>query len=203
MKTFAIILLLASSAHSQQFGDDNQAKDWLPIPDDYVWPTAVDKEPDFNPKSKKLDELEITQRKAIEDNWPDGETPERVEITEVDLNGDGRSEVFVCIPIYSGTGGTFYEILSMKDGKTYVSIGGIQGWGFKFLVRKNGWFQVEGMSRGGGGNYTRYLMTFVGEGYEITRNEGHDFNTGKVTIRETKAEQAGTGLPATRPELKP
>jgi hypothetical protein len=45
------------------------------------------------------------------------------------------------------------------------------------------------MSRGGGGNYTRYLMAFTGEEYKITRNEGHDFNAGKVTIRETKAEQ--------------
>ena len=202
MKTFAIILLLAASAQSQQFGDDNQAGDWLPIPDGYVWPAAADKAPDYNPKFKKLDELEGTRRKGIEDNWPDEKTPERVEIAEVDLNGDGRPEIFVGVPIYSGTGGTFYEILSMKDGKTYTSIGGIQGWGFRFLVGKDGWLQVEGMSRGGGGNYTRYLMTFVGEGYEITRNEGHDFNAQKVTVRETKAKQDGGGQPATRPESK-
>jgi hypothetical protein len=200
MKIIALMLLLVTSAQSQQFGDDNQAGDWLPIPDGYVWPAAADKPPDFTPKSKKLDELEAVQRKAIEDNWPDEKNPERVEIAEVDLNGDGRPEIFVGVPIYSGTGGTFYEILSTKDGKTYASIGGIQGWGFNFLAPKNGWFQIEGMSRGGGGNYTRYLMTFGGDGYEITRNEGHDFNAGKVTIRKTKAEQAGTGQPATRPE---
>lgn len=200
MKTFAIILLMVFSAHAQQFGDDNQAGDWLPIPDGYVWPHATDKVPDFSPKSKKLDDLEATQRKAIEDNWPDDKTPEQVEIAEVDLNGDGRPELFVGVPIYSGTGGTFYDILSTKDGKTYASIGGILGWGFEFLVQKNGWFQIEGMSRGGGGNYTRYLMTFIGHEYEITRNEGHDFNTGKVTIRETKAEQGGVGQPATRSE---
>jgi len=39
------------------------------------------------------------------------------------------------------------------------------------------------MSRGGGGNYTRYLMKFLGNTYTIIRNEDHDFNTGKVTIR--------------------
>lgn len=205
MKTFAIILLFASasSAQSQQFGDDNHGGSWLPIPDGYTWPTAAEKAPDFKSNWKNLADLKTAHRKAIEGNWPgDEKPPERVEISEVDLNGDGRPEIFVGIPSYGGTGGTFYEILSTKDGKTYTCVGDTQGWGFKFLVRKNGWFQIEGMSRCGGGNYTRYLMTFVGKGYKTTRIEGHDFNAGKVTVGKTKAEQNGAGQPDIAPESK-
>ena len=202
MKTLAILILLVSSAHSQKFGDDNQTGDWLPIPDGYVWPKVAEKSPDFKPAWKKFSELSEIQRAAINANWPDEKAPERVEIANVDLNGDGKSEMFVGIPDYSGTGGTFYEILSTKDGKTYHSIGGIQGWGFQFLVTKSGWLQIEGMSRGGGGYYTRYLMTFTKNAYEISRNEGHDYNHHKVTIRKTTAQQDGAGQPTTRAESK-
>jgi len=202
MKTLAILLLLTWSAFSQQFGDDNQSGDWLPIPDGYVWPKSAEKAPQFDPVWKKLSELDENQRNAIKGNWPDEKLPERVEIAAVDLNADGKPEIFVGVPDYSGTGGTFYEILSTKDGMAYRSVGGIQGWGIQFLVRKNGWLQIEGRSRAGGGNYTRYLMTFGADGYEISRNEGHDYNNHKVTIRTTDAEQDGGGQPATRPESK-
>ena len=189
MKTLAILVLLASSAYSQQFGDDNQTGDWLPIPDGYVWPKSAEKAPEFSPAWKKLSDLNENQRNAVKRNWPDEKSPERVEVAALDLNGDGKPEIFVGVPDYSGTGGTFYEILSTKDGVSYRSVGGIQGWGIQFLVPMDGWFQIEGMSRGGGGNYTRYLMTFGTDGYEISRNEGHDYNNRKVTIRKTEAEQ--------------
>jgi hypothetical protein len=202
MKTLAILLLLTSATQSQQVGDGNRTGDWLPTPDGYTWPVAADKAPDFKTTWTKFEELEATKRAAIKANWPDETTPKRVEVAEVDLNGDGRPEVFVGVPIYSGTGGTFYEILSTKDGKNYTSVGNIQGSGLQFLLRKNGWFQIEGTSRGGGGNHTRFLMSFVGESYEITRNENHDFNAGKATVRETKAKKAVTGQPGSRPKLK-
>ena len=189
MKTLAILILLASSAQSQKFEHDNQTGDWLPIPDDFVWPKAAEKPPDFNPIRKKFSELAENQRTAINTNWPDEKPPETVEIATIDLNGDGNLEIFVGVPDYSGTGGTFYEILSTKDGKSFRSIGGIQGWGFQFLVAKSGWLQIEGMSRGGGGNYTRYLVTFNKDAYEISRNEGHDYNNHKVTIRKKEAQQ--------------
>ena len=197
MKTLAILILLVSSAYSQKFGDDNQTGDWLPIPDGYVWPKAANKSPDFKSAWKKLSELTESQRIAITANWPDEKAPERVEIATVDLNGDGNSEIFFGVPVLSGTGGTFYEILSTKDGKTYRSVGGIQGWGFQFLVTKSGWLQIEGMSRGGGGNYTRYLMTFTKDAYKVSRNEGHDYNNHKVTIRKTIAQQGGADQPLT------
>lgn len=204
MKTPAILLLTItiSAAQSQQAGDDKRTGDWLPTPDGYTWPASAEKAPDFKTTWKKFEELEATKRAAIEANWPDEKTPKEVELAEVDLNNDGRLEIFVGVPIYSGTGGTFYEILSTKDGKSYTSVGNIQGSGIQFLARKNGWFQIEGMSRGGGGNFTRCLMSFIGEGYEITRNEGHDFNAGKVTVRDTKEEKSGSVPSGTRPELK-
>ncbi|QQL44091.1 hypothetical protein [Sulfuriroseicoccus oceanibius] len=202
MKCLALLLVIASSSAGQQFGDDNQSGDWLPIPDGYVWPSSVDNPPEFETVVRKFAELPKVLRESIRRYWPEDEDPVQVGIAEIDLNGDGKPELFVEVPAYSGTGGSFYEMLSMIDGKTYKGIGGIQGWGFQFVTRKNGWLQIEGMSRGGGGNYTRYLMTFADQGYEISRNEGHDFNSSKVTIRETKAEQSGAAQPATAPESR-
>ena len=57
-------------------------------------------------------------------------------------------------------------------------------------------------SRGGGGNYTRYLMTYTKDAYQISRNEGHDYNNHKVTIRKTMAQQGSSQQPTTRSESK-
>ena len=94
-----------------------------------------------------------------------------------------KKEIFFGIPAFSGTGGTFYEILT-PEGNSFRGIGGIQGWGFLFHKKKNGWYRIEGMSRGGGGNYTRYLLTFNGKEYETVRIERHDLNRGKVEIEK-------------------
>ncbi|MBK1884645.1 hypothetical protein JIN85_19675 [Luteolibacter pohnpeiensis] len=202
MKILAIVMLSVISADSQQVVADNQDDDWLPIPDGYVWPKPAEKAPDFRPVQKKFSELGKIHRTAIKDNWPDEVIPEQVYIATMDLNGDGRLEIFVEVPILGGSGGAYYEILSTKDGKAYNSVGGFQG-GVRFLIPKNGWLQIQGSSRGGGGHFTRYLMTFLKDEYEVTRNEDHDTNTRKVTIRKTEAGQAGAGQPATAPESKP
>lgn len=188
MRILALLFLVALPVQSQQFGDDNESGKWLPIPDGYVWPLLAEGAPEFKPSWKRVDELDAAQRKAVEVYRTREKPPEQVEIAEVDLNADGRPELFVRIPAFGGTGGTFYEILSAKDGRTYTSVGGLQGWGIRFRIPKNGWLQIEGMSRGGGGNYTRYLMAYADEGYAIVRNEGHDFNADKVTIRKTPTE---------------
>jgi len=172
-----------TSCLGQQFGDDNQSGDWLPIPDEFVWPKVVDDTPKFIPTVKSFTQLSKLQRKTIKGFWPESSAPKEVNIFEVDLNADQKAELFVAIPSYSGTGGTFYEIFSPTVSGTYESIGEVQGWGFQFLELASGWLKIEGMSRGGGGNYTRYLMKFLGNTYTIIRNEDHDFNTGKVTIR--------------------
>ena len=80
MKIFSILMLLASPAFSQKFGDDNPTRDWLPIPDGYVWPQVAEKAPEFNPVWKKFSELDESQRNAIQANcWPGEKVPERSE----------------------------------------------------------------------------------------------------------------------------
>ncbi len=92
-------------------------------------------------------------------------------------------------------------ILSPTDtGLRYV--GSVFGFGFEFLAPKNGWAQIKGYSRGGGGHHTRYLSQFGDSGYEDVRIENHNMIDRTVRIRDPKAEQAGTEQPATRPELK-
>lgn len=195
-------MLSVLSAHSQQVATDSQDDDWLPIPDRYVWPKPAEKAPEFLPEEKKLSGLEESKRAAIKDNWPDENIPEHVYIAEIDLNADGRPEMFVEVPILGGSGGAFFEILSTKDGKSYDCVGGFQG-GARFLIPKNGWLQIQGSSRGGGGHFTRYLMTFIKDKYEVTRSEDHDTNGRKVTIRKPEAEQVGAGQPATASGSKP
>ena len=161
-----------------------QEGDWLPVPDGYVWPPPTENAPRFSPSRKKLNELSVSYRKAMENHWPDDKLPEKVEMAEVDLDQDGTPELFIGIPAYSGTGGTCFKILTSQAGKEYKSIGSVLGWGFQFRKKKNGWFQIEGMSRAGPGNFTRYLMAFGSDGYETMRNEGHNHITGKVTVRD-------------------
>ena len=193
-------MLSAFIVYSQQGIADNKEDDWLPIPDGYVWPKPAKKVQDFHPEQKKFSDLDESLRTAIKDNWPDEKMPEQVYIARMDLNGDGRPEIFVEVPVLGGSGGAFYEILSTKDGKSYDSVGGFQG-GVQFLIPKDGWLQIQGSSRGGGGHVTRYLMTFTKKCYEITRNEDHDYNARKVTIRETEAEQVVDGKPPSAPQL--
>jgi len=178
---FAVILV--SPEIAQQFGDDNQNGDWLPIPDSYIWPVPLKDAPDFKPSTKAFKDLPRELKLGIEGYWPEDSPPESVEVFECDLNSDGKKEIFIAIPANSGTGGTFYEILT-PEGGSYRGVGGVQGWGFLFHKSKNGWYQIEGMSRGGGGNYTRYLLAFDGKEYQTVRNEGHDFNRGEVEIRK-------------------
>ena len=189
-------MLLASPAFSQKFGDDNPTRDWLPIPDGYVWPQVAEKAPEFNPVWKKFSELDESQRNAIQANcWPGEKVPERIEFADVDLNGDGKPEIFVGVPSFSAKGPpglTAYDILSTKDGMAYRSVGAILGrggQGVQFLVRKNGWLQIESMRpRSEPGMYSRFLMTFGTEDFQISRHEQHDYNSRKVTIRKSEAE---------------
>ncbi|NCF93382.1 MAG: hypothetical protein GWQ05_20865 [Verrucomicrobiaceae bacterium] len=162
--------------------------DWLPVPDGYVWPLPAENAPDFNRSRKKLDELSEDYQNAIKAHWPDEELPEQVEIAEADLNEDRVPELFLAIPAYSGTGGTYFEILTSAEGVAYKSVGHVGGWGVQFLKQKNGWFQIESMSRAGSGDITRCLETFGSEAYETTRNESHNYHTGKVTVRDFNAE---------------
>ncbi len=196
MKLFVLLLALAMSGVVCSFGDGDWQGNWLPVPDGYVWPKEVGKPPEFRPVMKAFAELPEGLREKIREYWPEDADPEKVLLAELDLNADGRPELFVVIPAYSGSGGVHYEIFSRLNGKGYRGIGCVQG-RFRFLARKNGWLQIEGMSRGGGGYYTRYLMTFSGKGYVTSRCEGHDFGSGRVTIMPVKRKPGGGERAAT------
>ena len=135
MKTFVLFLAIAGSSAAQEFGDDHPSRKWLPIPDGFVWPKDADDAPEFKTDSRKFASLPEGQRDAILNHWPEDTEPEGVTLAEVDLNGDERPELFVGIPAYSGSGGIFFEIFSSADRKTYRAIGGVQGWGFRFLKK--------------------------------------------------------------------
>jgi hypothetical protein len=176
MRLLLAILLSATTAFCQE-------EDWLPIPDGFVWPVPAKDAPDFQPEILKVKDLPAELQSAIKGNWENEIIPESVELFQCDLNGDKKKEIFLAIPSLRGTSGTFYSILTpTKEG--YSDAGNLQGFGVCFLKPKNGWYQIECDSRGGGGNYTRCLLTFDGKEYVITRNEGHDFNRRTVEVRK-------------------
>lgn len=167
----------------ESFGDDNPKGKWLPLEDGFVWPGKVERPPKVTSANLLVEKLPEDRAKALRTFWPEDSRPKTVSFLEVDLNEDGKPELLFNIPAYGGSGGPFYEILTRSKEGVYKSIGSLQGWGFQIVSKKNGWFQIRGMSRAGGGQYTRYLLTFDKKAYIITRNEGHNFNTKKVTVR--------------------
>jgi hypothetical protein len=194
MKPVLIVFtILISTVFAQQ--------DWVDLPDGYTWEEPPVNQPQFTPSTITTNLLSTPLTEAILEQWPDDKLPARLEISEVDLNGDDRREIFVGIPEYSGTGGTAFMILSPTDkGLRYV--GSVFGFGFEFLAPMNGWMKIKGYSRGGGGHHTRYLYQFGDSGYEDVRIENHNMIERTVRIRDPRAEKAGTGQPATRPESK-
>lgn len=176
MKFPLAVVLTAATAFCQE-------EDWLPIPDGFSWPVPAKDSPDFQPETVQVKDLPGELQTAIKENWENESLPESVELFRSDLNGDKKKEIFLAIPILRGTAGTFYSILTPTE-KGYSDAGSLQGFGVSFLEAKNGWYQIEFASRGGGGNYTRCLLTFDGKEYMITRNEGHDFNRKTVEIRK-------------------
>ncbi|HYF36666.1 MAG TPA: hypothetical protein VD994_15325 [Prosthecobacter sp.] len=184
MKTVSITLLISLQLSASAFGGRDEGDDWLPVPDGYVWPALAPDAKDFEPVSKPVADLPSAAQELFEE----ATKPATVAVFEVDLNADGKEEMFVEIPSLRGTGGTHYALLSPDQSGGYRSIGDLQGWGILFRLRKDGWYQIEGTSKSGGGNLTRYLLTFTRGEYRISRNEGHDYNRGVVTVREAGKE---------------
>jgi hypothetical protein len=157
-------------------GED--AEEWLPAPDGFVWPAMVKDAPVFKPVERPTRELPASIRAAVFDEKV---FPERVAVCEVDLNVDGKPELLVEIGAYGGTGGAYYEIFSAGKAGSYRSIGSFQG-GVRFCTRKDGWYQIQVSSRVGGG-MLRSLLTFQRGQYRDSRREKHDFSSGTVTVR--------------------
>ena len=179
------------------------AGDWLPLTDKFVWPKPGEADPKFESAWHQFDELSQRIKNAVTACWPEDDLPKKIEIAQVDLNGDGSFEVFVGIPAYSGTGGTGYAILTQSD-KGFREVGSLLGFGISILPAVDGWHSIEGRSNAGGGHHTRYLLAFNDGKYSFARIENHDLIKKEVTIRKpNKAQQDGADQPATALESKP
>lgn len=187
--TSFVCVVVALLCVGQSWGDDGRDKGWLPISDGYIWPASLEEPPDFVSEELEFLSLPLALVEVIREYWPVDIDPRKISIAEVDLNMDGVEELFVEIPMNGGTGGVFFEIFSSIEGGAYKSIGNVLLCDkIEFLEPKNGWLQIEGVARNGGGNLTRYLMAFSGEDYEMIRQEGHDFFNREFSIYKVSAE---------------
>jgi hypothetical protein len=171
-----VYTLMICFAHA---GDDD---DWLSPPDGFIWPSHH-KEQVTDEQTVSVNSLPRTYQDAILACFSD-EPPTDVTIRKADLNADRNPEIFLYIPEASGTGGSVYIILSpTKDGM--IDVGAVQG-GITLCEPVDGWLQIEGGSRAGGGHFTRYLLRFEDGEYREVRNEDHDLIHNTVTLRNAE-----------------
>ncbi len=198
MKTSWWLTLVLAVGVGAVFGDDPIPAEWPDAGDGFKWPAPAKDAPTFAPVLKKMAGLPERDKKAvldafpILDNPPHDKAPELVEIAYLDLNGDGRPELFLKIPFYGGTGGRYYAILSPGEDGNYREIGSFQG-GIKFLEKDDGWYRIENLSRGGGGHYSRVLNIFSKKDgvYEVRRNEDHEVYSKTVRVRDPHPKPVG------------
>ena len=185
-------MLASISAYADPPKAGGLEANWLEPPDRFAWPSTSKEAPRFEPKWVAVKDLDVKLRMGIEKYWPgrfvpgrkelDPSLPESIELAELDLNDDGKVEVFFGIPVYGGSGGHYYQIL-VEEEQGYRGIGGVQG-SVHVRDRKDKWCRLEVWGRGGGGFYSRILMTYdVGE-YRIVRHEIHNFNKKTFEMRE-------------------
>lgn len=191
MKRLHVLLFAAVLIQSTSRGDD-LPRDWLVPTDGYAWPAPPKGAPTFKPISKRITELDERFREVATTSIKglDATPPEYASIVEVDLNGDGKNEIFLKVPRLGGTGGSFFLIFTPKDAG-YRGIGSMQVVDVKFVEKKRGWYQTETSSRGGPSDYARILYTFGKNGYETARLENHDLAAKKVVIRKIQGGQVG------------
>lgn len=174
-KPLAALLFLTTLLGPAVLGDD-LPRDWVKASDGFVWPATPKGVPVFKLKSLKWEDLEegFQEFTRLDLQGHKEEAPVHVSLAEVDLNGDGRDEIFLQIPRFRGTGGSFFFIYTRTE-NGYQGIGHMQVVDVKFVEKKNGWYQIESSGRGGPMDYTRVLHTFEKEGYVMTRLEDHNF----------------------------
>lgn len=183
---FSVFMVLQACAIGQSFAAEDD-REWLPAPDGFKWP-APSKITLGQSKSIDFKKLTEEQRKCLEGFIEGYEFMDSVSAHEVDLNGDGVFELFIHQPSYSGTGGSYYEIVTPDKGG-FRSIGSVQG-GVVLCEPAKGskWLRIETCGRAGGGHYTRILDAFVDKKYEPVRIEDHDTGKSKVTVRPIEKE---------------
>jgi hypothetical protein len=160
--------------------------DWLPPPDGYKWPKHSDEQL-TDEHTVSINSFPKKYQEAVAAHFSD-KPPTEVIVRKADLNGDRKNELFIYIPEASGTGGTVYAILSpAKD--DLIDIGAVQG-GILLCEPVNGWLQIEGSSKAGGGHFTRYLLQYKDNEYQTVRNEDHNLISGVATVRKTEQDAA-------------
>ncbi|MEM1060445.1 MAG: hypothetical protein AAGK14_14620 [Verrucomicrobiota bacterium] len=165
--------------------DPWDAQDWMTPPDGFAWP---------GPSSIEVSDAAIVKRaelsaaqQATLDRYvitddPSGNPPAEIRVIRTDLNQDGRDEWLIDCPIYGGSGGPFYMIVTPTKDGGFEEIGSLQG-GFELRKSHGGWAQIEVASRGGGGTMSRVLLRHEKGRYRAVRNEDHDFFLKTVTLR--------------------
>ncbi len=176
-KVIAFVMLTTVGLANDRDGD------WFPAPDGFVWPAAAANQPTKDEQVRVAD-MPDALRNYLAEQWKPQPLPESIYARRADLNGDGVMEWFIDIPILGGSGGGFYDIITQTKNDVR-SLGGVHG-GFELCVPAKGekWLRIEGSSRAGGGHMTRYLMQFRKTEYTEVRNEDHDYNAGKATVRK-------------------
>ena len=113
----------------------------------------------------------------------EGREPHTIGLSWVDLNKDGIPELVVDTH-EGGTGGTYIHIFK-KTRSGFRNIAGLQG-GIDLVTPKNGYYQIESWSSGGGGMYSRVLFRYIRGRYRMVRLEdwrGNDTKEGFEFVR--------------------
>lgn len=192
MKVLCLLMLASISAYADLPKEGGLAANWLEPPDRFAWPSTPIKAPRFEPKWVAVKDLDMKLQTGIKKYWPgrfvpgqkelDPSLPESIELAKVDLNDDGKMEVFFGVPVYGGSGGHHYQIL-VEEEKGYRGIGGVQG-SVHVRDRKDKWCRLEVWGRGGGGVYTRVLKTYRAGEYRVDRYEIQNFDKKTVEMKE-------------------
>ena len=125
-------------------------------------------------ETAKLPKL-LREALLAEDEFSQGtdKLPETLFVSRIDLNGDGSLE-YIVESRQSYSGGTAHVVFERRK-NNYESIGYFQG-GFHLAARANGYYQICGTSRGGGGNFTYYVLRFARGEYRTYTEQHVNFN---------------------------
>ena len=99
--------------------------------------------------------------------------PDNLYVARLDLNGDGSPEYIVDSkqPYSGGTAHLIFE----RQKNSCESIAYFQG-GFHLATRINGYYQICGVARGGGGHFTYYILRYNRGEYRTHKETHVNFN---------------------------
>ena len=93
MTRYIALLCFTASIKASPLVDNGLSHPWLPAPDGYAWPQAIEDPPAFEIVEKAFAALPDTQRDAIRRHWPQDTDPESIGLAEIDLNADATPEL--------------------------------------------------------------------------------------------------------------